>query len=88
MSMKHFSLLSSILSYLHWIRTFSRFIMASSEVTPNVVKSSVYISMQSCDISTKILIIAHWNVAGALHRSNGKIKYAKLPHGHVNVVFS
>ena len=62
--------------------------MASSKVTPNVVKSSIYISIQSCDISAKILITTHWNVVGALHKPNGKIEYAKVPHGHVNLVLS
>ena len=62
--------------------------MASSNMTPNVVKSSIYISIQSCDISTKMLIKTCWNVARALYKSNGKIEYEKVAHGHVNVVFS
>lgn len=87
-TMKLFSLLSARLYSLHCIRTFPRFIMAYSKVNSDVVKSSIYIFIQSCDISTKMLITARQNVSKALHKPNGKIEHAKVPHGHVNIVFS
>ena len=36
----------------------------------------------------KIAIIHHWKVAGALHNPNGIRLKAKVPKGHVNVLFS
>ena len=38
--------------------------------------------------SEKIAVIHRWKVAGALHSPNGMRLKAKVPKGHVNVVFS
>ena len=38
--------------------------------------------------SEKIAVINRWKVAGALHSPNGMRLKAKVPKGHVNVVFS
>ena len=57
-------------------------------MNPDDMKSSMYISMQAYDISTKMLITTLWNVTRALQRPNGKTEYAKVPHGHVNLVLS
>ena len=38
--------------------------------------------------SEKIAVIHRWKVVGALHSPNGMRLKAKVPKGHVNVVFS
>ena len=38
--------------------------------------------------SEKIVVMHRWKVAGALHSLNGIHLKAKVPKGHVNVVFS
>ena len=38
--------------------------------------------------SEKIAVIHCWKVAGALHSPNGMRLKAKVPKGHVNIVFS
>ena len=38
--------------------------------------------------SKKIAVMHRWKVAGALHSLNGMRLKAKVPKGHVNVVFS
>ena len=38
--------------------------------------------------SGKITVMYRWKVAGALHNPDGMRLKAKVPKGHVNVVFS
>ena len=52
------------------------------------MKSSMKISITSSAKSENINIMHLWNVAGALHKPNGILLKAKVPNGHVKVVFS
>ena len=52
------------------------------------MKSSMKISITSSAKSENIDIMHLWNVPGALHKPNGILLKAKVPNGHVKVVFS
>ena len=58
------------------------------KLDPYTVKSSMKIFITSSAKSENMDIIHLWNVAGALHKPNGILLNAKVPNGHVNVVFS
>ena len=55
---------------------------------PKMEKSSMKTSKVSPIKSEKIAVMHRWKVAGALHSSNGMRLKAKVPKGHVNVVFT
>ena len=52
------------------------------------MKSSMKISITSSAKSENMDIMHLWNVAGALHKPNDIFINAKVPNGHVKVVFS
>ena len=52
------------------------------------MKSSMKISITSSTKSENMDIMHLWNVAEALHKLNGILLNAKVPNGHVKVVFS
>ena len=54
----------------------------------DTVKSSMKISITSSARSENIDIMHLWKVPGALHKPNGILQKAKVPNGHVKVVFS
>ena len=51
------------------------------------MKSSMKISITSYAKSENIDIMNLWKILGALHKPNGIILKAKVPNGHVKVVF-
>jgi hypothetical protein len=65
-----------------------RLIKQLSSELPKTKKSSMKISRKHSTISLNMLSIYLWNVAGALHNPKGILWYAKIPNGHVKVVFS
>ena len=62
--------------------------MHCSKLDPYTVKSSMKISITSSAISENIDIMHLWKVPGAFHKPNGILLKAKVPNGHVKVVFS
>lgn len=65
-----------------------RLVKHSWKELPYTVKSSIKTLILFSTYFEKILTIQRWKVVGVLHNPNGILRYAKLPNGHVKVVFS